>query len=117
MNKERAAQGLTALKYNANLSEVAKLKALDMKEKNYFSHTSPTYGSPFDMMRSMGIKYTSAGENIAKGYRTPDAVMKGWMNSPGHKANILNSNFTEIGIGYVTDSSGAGYWVQMFIRP
>lgn len=117
VNKERSAQGLAPLKFNGELSKVAKLKATDMRDKNYFSHTSPTYGSPFDMMKSFGIRYTSAGENIAKGYRTPDAVMKGWMNSPGHKANILNSSFTEIGVGYVTDSSGTGYWVQMFIRP
>lgn len=117
VNKERAAQGLAPLKFNSDLSKVAKLKAQDLRDKNYFSHTSPTYGSPFDMMKSYGIRYTAAGENIAKGYMTPAAVMKGWMNSPGHRANIMNNNFTEIGVGYVTDSSGAGYWVQMFIRP
>ena len=88
-----------------------------MRDKNYFSHTSPTYGSPFDMMKSFGIKYRAAGENIAKGYRTPESVMDGWMNSPGHKANIMSPDFTEIGVGYVTDSRGTGYWVQMFIRP
>lgn len=117
VNKERAAQGLPALKFNSKLSNVAEAKAADLRDKNYFSHTSPTYGSPFDMMKSFGISYTAAGENIAKGYKTPDAVMQGWMNSPGHKANILNSSFTEIGVGYVTDGSGTGYWVQMFIRP
>lgn len=117
VNKERAAAGLAPLKYNSKLAEVAKAKAADLRDKNYFSHTSPTYGSPFDMMKSFGINYSSAGENIAKGYKTPAAVMDGWMNSPGHKANILNSSFTEIGVGYVTDSTGAGYWVQMFIRP
>ena len=117
VNKERAAQGLPALKYNAELSKVAEAKAADLRDKNYFSHTSPTYGSPFDMMKSFGIRYTAAGENIAKGYTTPAAVMNGWMNSPGHKANILNSSFTEIGVGYVSGDNGAGYWVQMFIRP
>jgi uncharacterized YkwD family protein len=117
VNKERSAQGLAPLKYNSQLAKVAAAKASDMRDNNYFSHTSPTYGSPFDMMKSFGIKYNAAGENIAKGYRTPKAVMDGWMNSPGHKANILNGNFTEIGVGYVTDSSGSGYWVQMFIRP
>ncbi|GAB1475600.1 hypothetical protein MASR2M70_04320 [Bacillota bacterium] len=117
VNKERIAAGLAPLKYNSALAKVANVKAADLRDKNYFSHTSPTYGSPFDMMKSFGISYSSAGENIAKGYRTPDAVMDGWMNSPGHKANILNSSFTEIGIGYVTDAGGAGYWVQMFIRP
>ena len=117
VNKERAAQGLPALKYNSELSKVAEAKAADLRDNNYFSHTSPTYGSPFDMMKSFGIKYTAAGENIAKGYMNPKSVMKGWMNSPGHRANILNSSFTEIGVGYVSDSKGAGYWVQMFIRP
>ncbi|NLY70989.1 MAG: serine protease [Clostridiales bacterium] len=117
VNKERAAQGLAPLKYNAELSKVARIKAEDMRDKNYFSHTSPTYGSPFDMMKSFGIKYRAAGENIAKGYRTPESVMDGWMNSPGHKANIMSPNFTEVGVGYVTDSKGTGYWVQMFIRP
>ena len=117
VNKERAAQGLPALKFNAELSKVAEAKAADLRDKNYFSHTSPTYGSPFDMMKSFGIKYTAAGENIAKGYMNPTSVMNGWMNSPGHKANILNSSFTEIGVGYVAGANCSGYWVQMFIRP
>ncbi|MFA5634700.1 MAG: CAP domain-containing protein [Anaerovoracaceae bacterium] len=117
VNKERAAQGLSALKFNAELSKVAEAKAADLRDKNYFSHTSPTYGSPFDMMKSFGIRYTAAGENIAKGYMNPTSVMNGWMNSPGHKANIMNGNFTEIGVGYVSGSNGSGYWVQMFIRP
>ncbi|WP_245570818.1 CAP domain-containing protein [Anaerovorax odorimutans] len=117
VNKERAANGLSALTVNSKLSEVAEKKAEDMRDKNYFSHTSPTYGSPFDMMKQFGITYTAAGENIAKGQKSPESVMDGWMNSEGHRANILNSNFTEIGIGYVTDSNGNTYWVQMFIRP
>lgn len=117
VNKERAAAGLPALTVNTSLANVAEKKAADMRDNNYFSHTSPTYGSPFDMMKQFGISYSSAGENIAKGQRTPDEVMTGWMNSPGHKANILNSSYTQIGVGYVTDSNGTGYWVQEFIRP
>jgi uncharacterized YkwD family protein len=117
VNKERAAAGLSALKVNMTLAKVAETKAADLRDKNYFSHTSPTYGSPFDMMKQFGISYTAAGENIAKGQKTPAEVMNGWMNSPGHKANILNSKYTEIGVGYVTDGSGTGYWVQEFIRP
>ncbi len=117
VNKERAAAGLPALKVNTKLSGVAEKKAEDMRDKNYFSHTSPTYGSPFDMMRQFGVSYKTAGENIAKGQRSPAAVMDGWMNSPGHRANILNSSYTEIGVGYVTDSNGNTYWVQMFIKP
>lgn len=117
VNKERAAAGLPALKVNTKLAGVAEKKAEDLRDKNYFSHTSPTYGSPFDMMKQFGISYQSAGENIAKGQKTPDTVMNGWMNSEGHRANILNSSYTEIGVGYVTDSNGGTYWVQMFIRP
>ena len=117
VNKERAAAGLSALTVNSTLANVAETKAADLRDENYFDHQSPKYGSPFDMMHSFGITYSYAGENIAKGQRTPDEVMNGWMNSPGHKANILNANYTQIGVGYVTDSSGTGYWVQEFIRP
>lgn len=117
VNKERAAVGLPALKVNNKLASVAEKKAEDMRDRNYFSHTSPTYGSPFDMMRQFGVSYSSAGENIAKGQKSPQSVMNGWMNSQGHKDNILNSSYTEIGVGYVTDSNGNTYWVQMFIRP
>ena len=116
VNQERAAAGLPALKVNDKLAGVAGKKAEDLRDGNYFDHNSPTYGSPFDMMKQFGITYSSAGENIAKGQKTPEAVMNGWMNSSGHKANILNSSFTEIGVGYVTDSNGTTYWVQMFIR-
>lgn len=117
VNKERAAVGLPALKVNSQLSAVAEKKAEDLRDKNYFDHQSQTYGSPFDMMRQFGITYTAAGENIARGQKTPSEVMNGWMNSPGHRANILNSSYTEIGVGYVTDSRGTTYWVQHFIRP
>lgn len=112
VNQERAKVGLKPLTMNLKLSEVARAKSQDMHDKNYFSHTSPTYGSPFDMMKQFGITYRTAGENIAMGYRTPETVMEGWMNSPGHKANILNSSYTEIGVGYVSDGS---YWTQEFI--
>ena len=117
VNKERAAAGLPALKVNLKLSQVAEKKAEDLRDNKYFSHNSPVYGSPFDMMKQFGISYKTAGENIAKGQKTPEAVMNAWMNSSGHRANILNSNFTEIGVGYVTDSNGTTYWVQHFIKP
>ena len=112
VNEIRKKNGLRALEQDWQLSRVARYKSQDMKDKNYFSHTSPTYGSPFQMMKSFGISYKSAGENIAKGYSTPEAVVNGWMNSSGHRANILNSSFTHIGVGYV---SGGNYWTQMFI--
>ena len=112
VNIERAKYGLSALTLNTELSAVARAKSQDMKDKQYFSHTSPTYGSPFDMMKSFGISYKTAGENIAMGYRTPEAVVEGWMNSEGHRANILNSSFKEIGVGHVVSGN---YWTQMFI--
>ena len=83
-----------------------------MHDRGYFDHTSPTYGTPFQMMRAFGLTYRSAGENIAMGYRTPQAVVTGWMNSPGHRANILNSSYKRIGVGYVASGN---YWTQMFI--
>lgn len=116
VNKQREAAGLASLSYSSELSKVAQAKAEDMAANNYFSHTSPTYGSPFDMMKQFGITYTAAGENIAKGQKTPESVMNAWMNSQGHKENILNSNYEKIGVGYTTDSNGNTYWVQMFIR-
>ena len=116
VNEERRKVGLEALTYNAKLANVAAIKAADMRDNNYFSHTSPTYGSPFDMMKKFGIKYSSAGENIAKGQKTADAVMDAWMNSSGHRANILSSNYEQLGVGYKTDKNGNTYWVQMFIK-
>ncbi|HBR32239.1 MAG: SafA/ExsA family spore coat assembly protein [Eubacteriales bacterium] len=112
VNNIRAQNGLNRLKANWELSRVARYKSQDMHDKNYFSHTSPTYGSPFAMMNAFGISYRTAGENIAKGYSTPQAVVNGWMNSSGHRANILNSAYTQIGVGYV---SSGNYWTQMFI--
>ncbi len=109
VNQERAKAGLSALKTDALLTKVAIEKARDMDVNNYFSHNSPTYGSPFDMMRSFGVTYSYAGENIASGQRTPQEVMTAWMNSAGHRANILSPNFTKIGVGYVN-----GEWVQEF---
>lgn len=112
VNEIREENGLRSLTYEWELARVARYKSQDMKDNKYFSHTSPVYGSPFQMMKSFGISYRSAGENIAKGYATPEAVVEGWMNSPGHRANILNSSFTHIGVGYVADGR---YWTQMFI--
>ncbi|PGZ04478.1 CAP domain-containing protein [Bacillus thuringiensis] len=111
-NTERAKQGLPALKIDTELSKVARIKSEDMQKNNYFDHNSPTYGSPFDMMKKFGISYTSAGENIAQGQRTPEEVVQAWMNSAGHRANILNNGFTHIGVGYVESGN---YWTQQFI--
>lgn len=116
VNIERANNGLAPLKENWELSRVARFKSNDMITKNYFSHTSPTYGDPFKMMTSFGLKYSYAGENIAMGQKTPKEVVQAWMNSPGHRSNILNKNFTEVGVGVSKDTNGAPYWTQMFIR-
>jgi uncharacterized YkwD family protein len=114
VNIERSKQGLPSLTLDNKLSEVAEKKSWDMKAHNYFSHQSPTYGSPFDMLKQAGISYRTAGENIAAGYPTAKAVVDGWMNSEGHRENILNPAFTKIGVGYVTGGSQNGYWTQLF---
>ena len=111
-NLERAKYGLKPLTEDWELSRVARYKSQDMHDRRYFDHTSPTYGTPFQMMKAFGLSYRSAGENIAMGYRTPQAVVTGWMNSSGHRANILNSSYTKIGIGYVANGN---YWTQQFI--
>ncbi|UFU00238.1 CAP domain-containing protein [Radiobacillus kanasensis] len=113
-NKERKNQGLKPLELSEEVSKVARAKSQDMVDKNYFSHQSPTYGSPFNMMNEFEINYRTAGENIAKGQRTPAEVVKAWMNSAGHRANILNAEFTHIGVGFV-EANGTTYWTQMFI--
>ena len=112
VNEQRVKNGLSKLTEDWELSRVARYKSQDMKDNKYFSHTSPVYGSPFEMIKNFGIYYRSAGENIAKGQSTPQAVVNAWMNSSGHRANILNKNYTRIGVGYV---SGGNYWTQMFI--
>ncbi|BFI97876.1 CAP domain-containing protein [Priestia sp. Y58] len=113
VNQEREKQGLKPLTLNKELSDVARTKSKDMMDKGYFDHNSPTYGSPFDMMKQFGIEYTTAGENIAKGQQSPEDVMNAWMNSDGHRKNILNPDFTEIGVGYVKGDTT--YWTQQFI--
>lgn len=110
VNQERAKAGLKAVTSDSALTAMALDKAKDMYNNGYFDHTSPTYGSPFDMMSSYGIRYSYAGENIAKGQPTPDDVMKAWMNSTGHRQNILSPNYTKIGVAYYN-----GEWVQEFI--
>lgn len=111
-NAERRKNGLSEYQADAALSNVATVKSDDMQQNNYFSHTSPTHGSPFDMIRDHGVSYSAAGENIAQGQSTPAQVVESWMNSEGHRKNILSENFTHIGIGY---NEQGHYWTQMFI--
>lgn len=112
VNEIRAENGLQSLTANWELSRVARYKSQDMLDKGYFAHNSPTYGTPFQMIKAFGLSFRTAGENIAKGYATPQAVVNGWMNSSGHRANILNSSYKQIGVGYVAKGN---YWTQMFI--
>lgn len=114
-NIQRSNNGLAPLTLNWELARVARYKSQDMIDKNYFSHYSPTYGSPFDMMKAFGLTFYTAGENIAMGQPTPQAVMQAWMNSTGHRANILNPQFKEIGVGAAKTSSGVWYWTQEFM--
>lgn len=114
-NQERAKYGLKPLVADWELARVARYKSADMRDRNYFSHTSPTYGSPFDMMKNFGISYRSAGENIAAGQRTAQEVVTAWMNSEGHRKNILSTGYTHIGVGYAQGGSKQHYWTQMFI--
>jgi len=114
VNIERQKVGLSALTLDSAISNVARTKSKDMATNNYFAHQSPTYGSAGDMLTRFGIKWSAWGENIASGQRTPEAVVTAWMNSAGHRANILSSNFSKIGVGYATNSNGTPYWTQMF---
>ncbi len=116
VNQQRAKAGLHMLSQNWELCRVARYKSQDMIDKGYFSHQSPTYGSPFRMMENFGIRFTAAGENIAYGQRTPEEVMNAWMNSSGHRANILNGSYNQIGVGVAKASNGTFYWTQMFIK-
>lgn len=117
VNVERAKAGLQPLTANWELCRIARYKSQDMINKNYFSHISPTYGTPFNMMENFGITFSSAGENIAMGQKSPAEVMNSWMNSPGHRANILSPSYSQIGVGLAKSSTGVCYWTQMFIKP
>lgn len=111
VNMERKKVGLNPLVLDAKLNKVAQVKANDMYDENYFSHTSPTYGTPFDMLKFFGISYNNAAENIAQGYSTAKSVVEGWMRSEGHRKNILNPKYNKLGVGYENKRHN---WVQLF---
>ncbi|MFC4402657.1 CAP domain-containing protein [Gracilibacillus xinjiangensis] len=111
-NEARQANGASPVQLDTELASVAQKKSEDMAQNNYFSHTSPTYGSPFDMLRTFGVDYTKASENIAAGQRSAEEVVQGWLNSEGHRKNMLDPAVTHIGVGYDSDGN---YWTQMFI--
>jgi uncharacterized protein YkwD len=118
-NAERAKAGCGALAVDATLTAVAQAHSQDMATHNYFDHNSQDGRTPFDRMTAAGYRYSTAAENIAAGQRTAQDVMTGWMNSPGHRANILNCALKEIGVGYATASSSqyGVYWTQDFGTP
>lgn len=112
-NQERQKAGVAPLSIDTPLMNAAREKSQNMKDYNYFSHTSPNLGSPFDRLKALGISYRAAAENIAKGQSSPEEVVKSWMNSQGHRENILNEQFTHIGVGYVKEGH---IWTQQFIQ-
>lgn len=114
INQQRTKNGLSPLTVNAELQRVARIKAQDMIDNNYFDHNSPTYGTPFNMMKNFGITYKTAGENIA-GNSSNSAAVTAWMNSSGHRANILNSSYNQTGLAVISGSKYGKIYVQMFI--
>lgn len=115
LNQDRAANGLAPLTLDPALSSIARLKSQDMKDNRYFSHTSPTYGSPSEMLRKLGYSFTAAGENIAH-HATVEKSQAAFMSSAGHRRNILSSSWKKVGIGVVTDQNGFVYVTQLFVR-
>jgi uncharacterized YkwD family protein/spore coat assembly protein SafA len=115
-NQERQKNGLSVLQLDWQLSRVARYKSRNMRDIGYFSHRSPSYGSPFDMMKSFNVRYTKAAENIAAGQTSPRQVVREWMESPPHRKNILTGSYTHIGVGYAEGGTYGTYWTQMFIE-
>lgn len=114
INQKRAAYGLSNLSFDTALQKTARAKAEDLVANNYFSHNSPTYGTPFEMMKSFGVTYKTAGENIA-GNSTLEGAVNAWMNSQGHRENILNNAYNLTGIGVVKSNTYGYVMVQMFV--
>lgn len=112
VNEERAKAGLPALEMSTEITAAANVRAKEIKQS--FSHTRPDGSSFSTALKEQGVSYRGSGENIAWGQKSPEQVMKGWMNSEGHRANILNKNFKNIGVGYYQDANGVNYWVQLF---
>ncbi|AQQ54252.1 LysM peptidoglycan-binding domain-containing protein [Planococcus lenghuensis] len=116
VNLERSKTGASPVIADEKLNRIAQVKAEDMAANHYFDHTSPTYGSPFEMAYNFGYSYQMYGENLAIGYTTPGAAMTGWMNSDSHRTNLLNPGYTQMGVGHAVDEAGTDYWVHLFSR-
>ena len=116
LNEDRASRGLPALECNLDLVQVARAHSQDMAQRNYFSHTSPEGLEPWDRVRAAGITgWSIVGENIAYGYSSPESVQRVWMNSSGHRANILSTRYTHVGVGAYNEN-GTWYWTQVFAK-
>lgn len=116
INAARAEAGLDPLQVDPKMTELARLKSQDMVDLGYFAHESPTYGQPHEMAKAAGIKYRLYAENIAMGYRTAEAAHDGFMNSPGHRANILRAEANYVGIGVAYDPKRGWIVTQHFAR-
>ena len=114
VNEERAKAGLPALTVDRGAASAAQVRAKEIERS--FSHTRPDGSSFNSALTEAGVNFRGAGENIAYGQNSPEKVMEGWMNSSGHRANILNSSYTSIGVGHYQNTSGVNYWTQLFIR-
>lgn len=114
VNQERTSRGIRALTVNSQLVSLARTKSADMVARNYFGHTSPVYGDPFQMMKKYGVQYKTAGENLA-GASTTESAHQNLMASSGHRANILNTSFSQVGIGIAKGSPYGNIFTQMFI--
>lgn len=114
VNEERAKAGLPALEFDTEIASAALVRANEITAS--FSHTRPDGRKFSTVLTDNGIRFTGAGENIAWGQKSPEQVMEAWMNSDGHRANILDANFNKIGVGHYQDASGRNYWVQLFVR-
>ena len=115
MNRERAARGLGPLTLETRLSLAAQDRVDDMLTKHYFDHVSPDGINPFEWVRKRGYKYDMIGENLALGYRSSQSVVTGWMNSPGHRKNVLKSGFDEVGIAFSDTSPMRGYGAPLVV--
>jgi uncharacterized protein YkwD len=119
INVERTTRGLSALAFDEKLILAARAHSQDMADKKFFSHTGSDGSDPGDRIAAQGYAWTTYGENIAAGYTTPENVVKGWMDSPGHRDNILNSDMTELGVGYIVKSGSpfTYYWTNVLAAP
>ena len=114
VNSQRINANVPTLEEDPELTRIAQIKAEDMVDNNYFDHVSPIFGEPWEMAIELGYPTNQVGENIASGYRTAEEVITAWMESPGHKENILRPSYTHIGVGYAEDEDGFPYWVHLF---